>query len=141
VLLELDHAIVQSFIEAARSEGGGKFQLTHADFSRMRLEMGDQARANARLLQLGIDEQRAQPVAAERDGADDALAPLADEHVAFGHALAQLGRGEVGHDQLDGLPGIVAAVGCPHRVLHQRADRGHVIGRGAADHEIGHDPP
>ena len=92
-------------------------------------------------LQLGIDEQRAQPIGAERDGADDAAGLLADEHVAFGHALADLGRGEVGHDQLDGLRWIVAAVGYPHRVLHQCTDRRRVIGRGGADHEIAHDPP
>jgi hypothetical protein len=102
--------------------------------------MSDQACADACLLQLGIDEQRAQPVAAERNGADEAVALLADEHVALGHALADLGRGEVGHDHLDGLWRIVPAVGNAHRVLHQRADRGHVIGHGGADHEVGHDP-
>ena len=33
----------------------------------MRLQMSNQPRTDARLLQLGIDEQRAQPIAAERD--------------------------------------------------------------------------
>ena len=141
MLLELDQTVAQPLVEAARGEGGGEFQLAHADLARVRLQMADQARADPGLLQLGIDEQRAQPVGAQRDGADDAAALLADEHVAFGHALADLGRGEVGHDQLDSLRWIVPAVGYPHRVLHQRTDRRHVVGRGGTDHEIAHDPP
>jgi hypothetical protein len=80
-------------------------------------------------------------LSAPSDGADDTAAFLADEHVAFGHAPTDLGRREVGHDQLDGLRWIVPAVGYPHRVLHQRTDRGRVIGRGGADHQIVHDPP
>ena len=103
--------------------------------------MGDQSRADARLLQPGLDEQRAQPVAAQRDGADDAIARLTDEHVALGHALADLVGREVGDDQVDRLRRVIAAVGNAHRVLHQRADRGDVIGSGVADHEIFHGSP
>lgn len=83
MLFQPDHAVAQPLVEAACRERGGERQRGDADIAGVRLEMADKPGADAAALQLRLDEQRAQAVAAKRDRADDAPAPLAHKGVTL----------------------------------------------------------